>query len=63
MGRGQQYNEHIEIPIIMSIESESIVVLGKNKTYLRHKNKTNENKVLSYCETLRYMQIHMHKEY
>ena len=27
------------------------------KHYLRHENKANENKVLSYCEALRYMLI------
>ena len=34
---------------------ESVWVLCKMKHYLRHENKANENKVLIYCEVLRYM--------
>ena len=42
-----------------SMQMESTrVICKKIKHYLRYENKVNENKILSYCETLSYMQKH-----
>ena len=39
--------------------TECTEILWKyKKHYLEHKNKVNENKVLSYCEALRYIYIY-----
>ena len=46
----------IESVKTMSMWNESTKVpCTKMKHYLRHENKVNKNKVLSYCEALRYM--------
>ena len=37
-----------------SVKIDSTEVLCK-KQYLRHENKVNENKVLSYCEALSFL--------
>ena len=48
---------------VTSMEKESTVVLDKKKHYFRRETKVNKkNKVLSYCEILRYMQIQVHEE-
>ena len=56
----QDMTSQIESVKTMSIEKESILILGKIKHYLKRENKA--NKKVSFCEILRYMQFRMHKE-
>ena len=56
----QDMTSQIESVKTMSIEKESILILGQIKHYLKRENKA--NKKVSFCEILRYMQFRMHKE-
>ena len=51
----------MSIEVIVHVIEKYQITMQQSNPYVRREQKVNENKVSSFCETLRYMLIHEYK--